>query len=156
MTNKPPRGGPGRNQGRKPLATDTPTVRINLSLTAEQRDKLKRLGGSGWLQKQIDAAILDETREKRRQMLNLSKLASIHLARRYILGESINEIAEQSGKTVASVRAAIKKKMLESIICYGKWDDDFDKDGRFYLEIMRKDPQRWLGFLDNLEASLNA
>jgi len=56
MTDKPTRGGPGRNQGRKPLATDTPTVRINLSLTAEQRDKLLRLGGSGWLRRMIDAA----------------------------------------------------------------------------------------------------
>ena len=50
------RGGAGRNQGRKPLDQGQPTVRINLSLTAEQRDKLLRLGGSGWLRRQIEKA----------------------------------------------------------------------------------------------------
>lgn len=56
MTEKPKRGGPNRGQGRKPLATDGQTVRINLSMTAEQRDKLLQLGGSAWVRRQIDAA----------------------------------------------------------------------------------------------------
>ena len=57
MTDQPKkRGGPNRGQGRKPLATDGQTVRINLSMTAEQRDKLLQLGGSAWVRRQIDAA----------------------------------------------------------------------------------------------------
>lgn len=50
------RGGPNRGQGRKPLATDGQTVRINLTMTAEQRDKLKKLGGSAWIRQQVDNA----------------------------------------------------------------------------------------------------
>ena len=57
MTNPPKkRGGPNRGQGRKPLATDGQTVRINLSMTETQRDKLLKLGGSAWVRRQIDAA----------------------------------------------------------------------------------------------------
>ena len=55
MTDKPARGGPGRGQGRKPLVAGQDTVRINLTMTAEQRDKLKTLGGSAWIRRMIDA-----------------------------------------------------------------------------------------------------
>lgn len=58
MTDKPKqRGGPNRGQGRKPLAKDGQTVRINLTMTAEQRDKLIRLGGSAWVRGKIDSEI---------------------------------------------------------------------------------------------------
>jgi hypothetical protein len=56
MTEKPKRGGPNRGQGRKPLAAGQDTVRINLTMTASQRDKLIRLGGSEWVRRMIDAA----------------------------------------------------------------------------------------------------
>jgi hypothetical protein len=54
--NKPKRGGPNRGQGRKPLAAGQDTVRINLTMTASQRDRLIRLGGSEWVRRMIDAA----------------------------------------------------------------------------------------------------
>ena len=56
MIDKPKRGGPNRGQGRKPIAEGQPTVRINLTMTEDQRDKLKQMGGSEWLRKMIDAA----------------------------------------------------------------------------------------------------
>lgn len=56
MTEPKKRGGPNRGQGRKPLAKDGQTVRINLTMTAEQRDKLKQLGGSAWIRQQVDNA----------------------------------------------------------------------------------------------------
>ena len=56
MTDKPKRGGPNRGQGRKPLAGDGQTVRINITMTAEQRDKLKKLGGSAWVRQRIEEA----------------------------------------------------------------------------------------------------
>ena len=57
MTDTPKtRGGPNRGQGRKPLAMDGQTVRVNLTMTESQRDKLIRLGGSAWVRRQIDAA----------------------------------------------------------------------------------------------------
>jgi hypothetical protein len=56
MTEKPKRGGPNRGQGRRPLVAGQDTVRINLTMTARQRDKLIRLGGSEWVRRMIDAA----------------------------------------------------------------------------------------------------
>lgn len=53
---KDKRGGPGRGQGRKKLSTESHSVRVNTSMTAEQRDKFKRLNGSAWLREQIDKA----------------------------------------------------------------------------------------------------
>lgn len=50
------RGGPNRGQGRKPLSDGEKTVRINLTMTEAQRDKLKQLGGSDWLRQVIDRA----------------------------------------------------------------------------------------------------
>lgn len=54
---KPKRGGAGRGQGRKPLATGEETVSVTLKLTAGQRAKLAHLGGGKWVRKQIDDAI---------------------------------------------------------------------------------------------------
>ena len=48
------RGGPGRGQGRKPLAPGQQTVMVAIRMTAEQRDKLKRIGGSKWVRSKID------------------------------------------------------------------------------------------------------
>ena len=48
------RGGPNRGQGRKPLAMDGQTVRINITMTEAQRDKLKKLGGSAWVRQRIE------------------------------------------------------------------------------------------------------
>ena len=56
MIDKPKRGGPNRGQGRKPLVAGQLTVRINLTMTATQRDKLMALGGSEWVRQMIDAA----------------------------------------------------------------------------------------------------
>ena len=54
--NESKRGGPGRGQGRKRLAKGENTVRVNLSMTQGQRDKLLRLGGSEWLRVKIEEA----------------------------------------------------------------------------------------------------
>lgn len=53
---KPPagRGGPGRGQGRKPLADET--TRYCFLMTPAQRAKLEELGGAHFLRQQIDAA----------------------------------------------------------------------------------------------------
>jgi hypothetical protein len=56
MTDKPKHGGPNRGQGRKRLAAGQETVRINLTMTAIQRDKLIELGGSEWVRRMINAA----------------------------------------------------------------------------------------------------
>lgn len=50
------RGGPGRGQGRKPLKEGQETVVIPIRMTAEQRDKLARLGGPQWIRDRIDKA----------------------------------------------------------------------------------------------------
>lgn len=50
------RGGAGRNQGRKPLDEGSPTVVASVKMSAAQRDKLKRLGGSVWVRGRIDEA----------------------------------------------------------------------------------------------------
>lgn len=54
MTDKPKRGGPGRNQGRKTLTPDGPAVRVTLTLSQAQKEKLMKLGGSAWVRCQID------------------------------------------------------------------------------------------------------
>lgn len=50
------RGGPGRGQGRKPIAQGLPTITVSLRMTAAQRDKLARLGGAEWVRRRIDKA----------------------------------------------------------------------------------------------------
>ena len=50
------RGGPGRGQGRKPLATGEETVTVSLRVTVAQREKLDRLGGAKWVRDRIDRA----------------------------------------------------------------------------------------------------
>jgi hypothetical protein len=56
MNGKPTHGGSREGAGRKPLAPDTETVRVNTSMTAAQRDKFHRLGGSEWLRLMIGKA----------------------------------------------------------------------------------------------------
>jgi hypothetical protein len=57
---KPPRGGAGRGQGRKPLQPGAETVVVSVKMTAEQRAKLARLGrepgGAAWIRARIDKA----------------------------------------------------------------------------------------------------
>ena len=50
------RGGPGRGQGRKPIFSGQDTVTVSLRLTTEQRAKLTKLGGAGWVRSVINAA----------------------------------------------------------------------------------------------------
>ncbi len=50
------RGGPGRGQGRKPVAEGQTTVTVSLRMTADQRDRLAELGGAKWVRSEIDAA----------------------------------------------------------------------------------------------------
>lgn len=50
------RGGPGRGQGRKPLANGEETVTVSLRVTVAQREKLDRLGGAKWVRDRIDRA----------------------------------------------------------------------------------------------------
>jgi hypothetical protein len=38
------------------MSQDGYAVRINLTMTAKQRDKLLNLGGSAWVRRQIDSA----------------------------------------------------------------------------------------------------
>ncbi len=54
MTSQEKRGGPGRGQGRKPLAQGAPSVLVSVRLTPAQRDQLRKLGGSGWVRRKID------------------------------------------------------------------------------------------------------
>lgn len=56
MTFKENRGGPGRGQGRKPVAEGQQTVTVSLRMTEAQRDKLARLGGAQWVRQRIDKA----------------------------------------------------------------------------------------------------
>jgi hypothetical protein len=49
------RGGPGRGQGRKPLAGG-PLIPVSIKMTSEQRDKLLRLGGAPWVRRKIQTA----------------------------------------------------------------------------------------------------
>jgi len=50
------RGGAGRGQGRKPLVDGSPMVPVSLKMTADQKEKLARLGGAPWVRGQIDQA----------------------------------------------------------------------------------------------------
>ena len=54
MTSQEKRGGPGRGQGREPLAQGAPSVLVSVRLTPAQRDQLRKLGGSGWVRRKID------------------------------------------------------------------------------------------------------
>lgn len=54
MTSKENRGGPGRGQGRKPVAEGQQTVTVSLRMTEAQRDKLALLGGAEWVRQRID------------------------------------------------------------------------------------------------------
>lgn len=49
-------GGPGRGQGRKPLAEGEQTVMFALRMTVAQREKLALLGGAEWVRGKIDKA----------------------------------------------------------------------------------------------------
>lgn len=48
------RGGPGRGQGRKPIAQGEDTVTVSIRLTTSQRAKLADLGGAAWVRQQIE------------------------------------------------------------------------------------------------------
>ena len=51
---KETRGGPGRGQGRKPLAQGEETIPVTIRLTETQRDVLTALGGPKWVREQIE------------------------------------------------------------------------------------------------------
>lgn len=51
---KETRGGPGRGQGRKPLAQGEKTIPVTIRLTETQRDMLVALGGPKWMREQIE------------------------------------------------------------------------------------------------------
>lgn len=40
--------------GKPPLVEGELAVRVNVTLTAEQREKLRQLGGSAWVRRMID------------------------------------------------------------------------------------------------------
>lgn len=40
--------------GKPPLVEGSLAVRVNVTLTAEHREKLRRLGGSAWIRRMID------------------------------------------------------------------------------------------------------
>lgn len=54
MTTKPKRGGPNRNQGRKPVKTGEETITVSLRMTRAQRERMRSLGGAAWVRKKID------------------------------------------------------------------------------------------------------
>lgn len=60
MTNAPDQkkqhGGARPGSGRRPIAEDSPTVGVLVRMSAEQRAKLKALGGSSWVRRRIDEA----------------------------------------------------------------------------------------------------
>lgn len=59
--NETKRGGPGRGQGRKPLAPGEPSGDpVSIRMTQAQRAKLAALGGGKWVRDKIDAAIIPE------------------------------------------------------------------------------------------------
>jgi hypothetical protein len=61
MTVQSKRGGPGRNQGRKPLAPgEASGDPVSIRMTQAQRAKLAALGGGKWVREKIDAAIIPE------------------------------------------------------------------------------------------------
>ena len=55
------RGGPNRNQGRKPISGTDQTVTVSLRLTTSQRAKLVTLGGAAWVRDRIETASLPTT-----------------------------------------------------------------------------------------------
>lgn len=50
------RGGPGRGQGRKPLSEGEALQPVSIKMSAQQREKLMRLGGAPWVRARIDKA----------------------------------------------------------------------------------------------------
>lgn len=52
----PKRGGPNRNQGRKPLSPTEPTVTKCVKMPLSLAEKLDRLGGAEWVRQRIDKA----------------------------------------------------------------------------------------------------
>jgi len=52
-------GGPGRGQGRKPLAEGEQTVMFAIRMTKGQREKLALLGGAEWVRQKINRAKAD-------------------------------------------------------------------------------------------------
>ena len=50
------RGGPGRGQGRKPLTEGEVLLSVSIKMSAQQREKLGRLGGALWVRNKIDKA----------------------------------------------------------------------------------------------------
>ena len=51
------RGGPGRGQGRKPIAKDGELMKARpVRMTDEEWAKCKRLGGAAWVRAKIKAA----------------------------------------------------------------------------------------------------
>ena len=51
------RGGPGRGQGRKPIAKDGELMRArSVRMTDEEWAKCKRLGGAAWVRAKIKVA----------------------------------------------------------------------------------------------------
>ena len=53
------RGGARKGAGRAPIVKGEPAVPVPIRMTLRQRDKLKRLGGSPWVRRQIDEAKVD-------------------------------------------------------------------------------------------------
>lgn len=52
------RGGPGRGQGRKPLAKTGEVMKSRpVRMTGEEWEKCKRLGGAAWVRAKIKAAV---------------------------------------------------------------------------------------------------
>lgn len=46
----------GRGRGRPPLEDGVDTIPVTVRMTAPQKEKLTRLGGSGWVRDRIDKA----------------------------------------------------------------------------------------------------
>jgi hypothetical protein len=59
-------GGKREGAGRPKIDAASPTVTAVFRLTAEQRAKLKALGGSAWLRRQIDEASERATRARKK------------------------------------------------------------------------------------------
>ena len=56
-------GGARDGSGRKPIEPDSDTVSFPVKMSANQRDKLKRLGGAPWVRDKIDKAKEPEPKE---------------------------------------------------------------------------------------------
>lgn len=57
------RGGPGRNQGRKPLKVGEKSVTVSVRTTESQKNKLDVLGGGKWIRAKLDAETVDVPKE---------------------------------------------------------------------------------------------